>query len=145
MPQQNEAIVRRLIDEAWNRGNLSVVDDCIASDCIAAGPLDNVRGPQGMKNLITKYRSAFPDCRLEVLDMLSSGDLVVTRFRYSGTHLGQFDELKPTGRLASGEGITLDRIKDGRVIESRSQWDALGLMQQLGVVTLPGRAKAAGA
>ena len=142
MPQQNELVVRRLVEEGWNRGNLAVIDDCIAHDFVGTGPLDAPHGPSGQKTLITKYRSAFPDCHFEILDMLTSGDRVITRFRYSGTHKGPLESIPATGRHVSGEGITIDRIKDGRIVESISQWDALGLLQQLGVVTLPGAARA---
>ena len=142
MLQQNESIVRRLVEEAWNRGQLAVVDDCVSPDFVASGPLDSAHGPSGQKAIISKYRSAFPDCHLEILEMISSGDRVVTRFRYSGTHKGPLESLPPTGRHVTGEGITIDRLKDGRIVESLTQWDALGMLQQLGVVKVPGAARA---
>jgi predicted ester cyclase len=143
MSQQNEMVVRRLIDEGWNRGNLSVVDDCVSPSCESYGPMDSARGPEGIKSTIMKYRTAFPDCHLEVLDMFTAGDRVVSRLRYRGTHRGEFNGLAPTGHSVSGEVIGIDRLREGRIVESRAQWDALSLMQQLGVVTLPGRAKGA--
>ena len=145
MSQQNEAIVRRLIEEGWNRGNLAIVDDCLATGYTQEGPLETVRGPQGEKAMITKYRNAFPDCKVEIDEMFSAGDRVVARFSYSGTHRGDFEGIAPTGRSVQGTGIDVLHMLDGRIVASYSQWDALGLMQQLGVVTLPGKAKAAGA
>ena len=144
MSQQNEAVVRRLIEEGWNRGNLAVVDDCLASSFTQEGPLETVRGPEGEKAQITKYRSAFPDCHLEIDELMSAGDRVVLRFSYSGTHRGELEGIPPTGRSVHGKGIDVMEVRDGRIVASHSQWDALGLMQQLGVVTLPGRVKAAG-
>lgn len=144
MSQQNEAIVRRLIEEGWNRGNLAIVDDCLATGYTQEGPLETVRGPQGEKAMITKYRNAFPDCKVEIDEMFSAGDRVVARFTYSGTHRGDFEGIAPTGRSIQGKGIDVVHMLDGRIVASYSQWDALGLMQQLGVVTLPGTAKAAG-
>jgi steroid delta-isomerase-like uncharacterized protein len=145
MSHQNEAIVRRLIEEGWNRGNLSVVDDCLAASYTHEGPLDTTRGPEGEKAMITKYRNAFPDCKLQIDEMFSTGDRVVVRFTYAGTHRGDFEGLAPTGRSVQGKGIDILQMADERIVAAFSQWDALGLMQQLGVVTLPGKVKAAGA
>lgn len=145
MSQQNEAVVRRLLEEGWNRGVLAVVDDCIADTYAQEGPLETVRGPQGEKDMITKYRNAFPDCKVQIDEMFSAGDRVVVRFTYSGTHRGDFEGIPATGRSVQGKGINVVHMVDGRITAAYSQWDALGLMQQLGVVTLPGKAKAAGA
>lgn len=144
MSQQNEATVRRLIEEGWNRGNLEVVNDCLAASYTQEGPLETIRGPEGEKAMITKYRSAFPDCQLQIDEMFSAGDRVVVRFTYSGTHRGEFDGLQPTGRSVQGKGIDLLHVQGGKIVASFSQWDALGLLRQLGVVTLPGKVKAAG-
>jgi predicted ester cyclase len=143
--QQNEAVVRRLIEEGWNRGTLAAVDDCLAAGYTQEGPLETVRGPKGEKEMITKYRNAFPDCKVQIDEMFSAGDRVVVRFTYSGTHRGNFEGIAPTGRPVQGKGIDVMHMLDGRIVAAFSQWDALGLMQQLGVVTLPGKAKAAGA
>jgi steroid delta-isomerase-like uncharacterized protein len=143
--QQDEAIVRRLIEEGWNRGNLAVVNDCLADRYVQEGPLETVRGPEGEKAMITKYRNAFPDCNIQIDEMFSAGDRVVVRFTYSGTHRGDLEGIAPTGRSVQGKGIDLLHMLDGRIVASYSQWDALGLMQQLGVVSLPGKAKAVGA
>ena len=145
MSQQNEAVVRRLMEEGWNRGNLAVVDDCLAPSYTQEGPLDKVRGPEGEKAMITKYRNAFPDCKVQIDEMFSAGDRVVARFTYSGTHRGDFEGIAPTGRSVQGKGIDVVHVLDGRIVASYSQWDALGLMQQLGVVTMPGKVKIAGA
>jgi steroid delta-isomerase-like uncharacterized protein len=145
MSQQNEAVVRRMIEDGWNRGNLSVLDECLAPDYAVSGPLDSFRGVKGMKDMITKYRTAFPDCRLDIDEMFSAGDRVVVRFTYTGTHKGNLEGLAPTGRSARGHGITVIRFRDGRAASEDGQWDALGMMQQLGVVTLPGKTHGAGA
>jgi steroid delta-isomerase-like uncharacterized protein len=142
--QQNEAVVRRLFEEGWNRGNLAIVDDCLAKSYTQEGPLETVRGPEGGKAQITKYRNAFPDCHLQIDETISAGDRVVVRFTYSGTHRGDLEGIPPTGRSVQGKGIDVMHMLDGRIVTSYTQWDALGLMQQLGVVTLPGRVKVAG-
>jgi ketosteroid isomerase-like protein len=145
MSQQHEAIARRLIDEGWNRGNLAAVDDCLAPGYTQEGPLEIVRWPGGEKATITKYRNAFPDCHLQIDEMFSTGDRVVVRFTYTGTHRGEFEGLAPTGLSVQGKGIDVLHMRDERIVASFLQWDALGLMQQLGAVTLPGKVRAAGA
>ena len=67
------------------------------------------------------------------------------RWRYSGTHKGQLEGVAPTGRPVKGTGITINLLSGDRIREAYINWDALSLMQQLGVVTLPGKAMGAGA
>ncbi len=76
---------------------------------------------------------------------MSIGDRVVVRWHYSGTHKGPLEGIQPTGRRATGPGISLLRFQGDRIQESFVTWDALGMMQQLGVVTLPGKSTSAGA
>jgi len=144
MSEKNESTVRRLIDEAWNKGNLKVVDELLTPDYVNHDPLNQFHGPQGLKDLVTKYRSAFPDCRLEIDELLSVGDRVISRWRFSGTHKNTLEGIAPTGRRVSGTGITIQRFVGDKMQETYTNWDALGLMQQLGVFTMPGKTSAAG-
>lgn len=74
---------------------------------------------------------AFPDLALEVLEQVAEDGRVATRVRFSGTHEGVFDATPPTGARVSFEGLLLDRIEDGRVVESRQQLDMLGLSRRV--------------
>ncbi|WP_405221110.1 ester cyclase [Lentisalinibacter sediminis] len=74
---------------------------------------------------------AFPDLTLEVLEQIAEDGRVATRVRFSGTHEGVFDATPPTGARVSFEGLLLDRIEDGRVVESRQQLDMLGLSRRV--------------
>ena len=67
------------------------------------------------------------------LQRLPNGDLVCTRWRSEGTNDGELMGMPPTGKHTTGSGITIDKIKDGKVVESWNEWDNAGLMQQLGV------------
>ncbi len=145
MSDKQEAIVRRSIDEVWNKGKLDVIDQLFTTDFVSNDPVNQSRGLPAFKGVVTKYRSAFPDCRLDIDDVFSAGDKVVVRWRYSGTHKGQLEGIAPTGRHVSGSGITINILSGDRIREAYINWDALGLMQQLGVVTLPGKAMGAGA
>jgi steroid delta-isomerase-like uncharacterized protein len=103
------------------------------------------RGLDGAREFVKKYRTAFPDCRLDIDEMFSVGDRVVVRFHYNGTHKNNLEGIPPTGRHVTGPGIAIHRFAGDRIAESYTNWDALGLMTQLGVVTLPGRSFKTGA
>ena len=108
-------------------------------------PVNPTRGLAAYTNVVQKYHTAFPDCRLDIDELIATGDTVVERWRYSGTHRGMLEGLPPTGRRANGTGITICRFSGNLIREAFVNWDALGLMQQLGAVTMPGRVASAGA
>ena len=88
------------------------------------------------------YRTAFPDMRITIEDQVAEGDKVVTRWTASGTHQGDLMGIDPTGRRATVTGITIDRISGGKVEETWTNFDAMGMMQQLGVIPSPEQAQA---
>jgi steroid delta-isomerase-like uncharacterized protein len=145
MSEKQETIVRRSIEEVWNKGKLDVIDQLFTNEFVNNDPVNQTRGLAAYKGVVTKYRSAFPDCRLDIDDIFSTGDKVVVRWRYSGTHKGQLEGIAPTGRPVKGTGISIYLVSGDRIREAHENWDALGLMQQLGVVTLPGKVMGAGA
>jgi steroid delta-isomerase-like uncharacterized protein len=144
MSEKHETAVRRLIDEAWNKGNLNLIDELLTRDHVNHDPVNPVNGIDGYKNLVKKYRTAFPDLRLEIDEVLSVTDRVVVRWQFTGTHQNTLDGIPATGRHATGPGITISRFQGDRIQETYVTWDALGLMQQLGVVTMPGKTHTAG-
>ena len=145
MADKHETAVRRLIDEAWNKGNLKVIDEICSPDIVNNDPMNPLRGVESLKGLVKKYRTAFPDCRLDVEEVLSMGDRLAVRWRFSGTHQGPLEGIAPTGRRANGTGLTMYHFMGDRISQAFVNWDSLGLLQQLGVVTLPGKAAQAGA
>ncbi len=135
MSDENKAISRRVFEEIISQGNLSLADEIFASNYVDHDPANpDVSGPAGFKLLVSKYRSAFPDLRLTVNDIFAEGDEVVVRWTWSGTHKGDLEGVPPTGKKMGGEGITISRFSGGKVEEDWANWDALGLMRQLGVV-----------
>ena len=133
MSAQNKAIARRLFEEAWNERRPSVMDEIIASDAIDHDPAnpDAAPGPDGQKALLAKYTAAFPDTRFTVHDVLAEGDNVAVRWSVTGTHLGALAGIAPTGRHVNLSGLSISRIVDGKIAETWTNWDALGMMQQL--------------
>jgi steroid delta-isomerase-like uncharacterized protein len=136
MSADTKAIARRFLEEAFNSGNLDVVGELVAPEFVnhdAALPEPGV-GIEAAKASITGYREAFPDLRLTIEQQLAEGEYVTTRWSARGTHQGNLMGMAPTGKQATVTGITIDRIVDGRFVESWTNWDTLGLMQQLGVI-----------
>jgi steroid delta-isomerase-like uncharacterized protein len=92
---------------------------------------------EGHKQYSAVMYEAFPDLNRPVDELVAEGDLVVARWRAEGTHTGLFQGIPPTGKRASITGITIFRLKEGKIVEEWGQSDMLGLLQQLGA--LPSR------
>src|SRR5215211_498515 len=132
MPEENEAVVRRLIEEVLNRGQTGLLAELVAADHVGHDPLGDHYGPEGMRIAVAEYRAAFPDLRVTVDDLVKEGDKVVHRFSLRGTHAGPFLGIPPTGRVVTAAGIAIDRVAGGKVTESWVSLDALNLLRQLG-------------
>ena len=138
--ERNETVSRRFYDEVWNGGDLAVIDQLADPSAVTHDPsvAEDIRGTEGMKELIASYRRAFPDVKLVVADMFSDGDKVAVRWTATGTHRGELMGLAPTGRRSSVTGISIEHYRDGRVVEVWINWDTLGLLQQIGAAPAPG-------
>jgi steroid delta-isomerase-like uncharacterized protein len=132
--ETNKALERRVFDEIWNQGLLDVADEVFAPDAILHLGTDDVQGPEGFKEYVAGYREAFPDIHWAVEDQVAEGDMVVTRLTGTGTHQGELMGIPPTGLQVTVTAIANVRIVGDKIQESWSSWDALGLMQQLGVM-----------
>jgi steroid delta-isomerase-like uncharacterized protein len=139
MPEENKEKVRRFLQEAFNEGNLGVVDEIFASDYVLHDPANpqEIRGPEGIKQFVQMYRSAFPDTHITVEDQIAEGDEVVTRWRGRGTHQGELFGVAPSGNQVELSGITISRFEGGKIAEDWTNSDTLGLMQQIGAVPSP--------
>jgi predicted ester cyclase len=145
MSEQNKTITRRIIDELWNKGHLPVADEVIAPNYTHhdASTPDLGRGPEGEKKRVAMYRAAFPDLRLTIEELIAEGETVVARWSCRGAHKGELNGIAPTGRQITITGVTIARFSGGKMVEGWVNWDALSLMQQLGVVPELAKAKAA--
>jgi steroid delta-isomerase-like uncharacterized protein len=137
MSEQNKALARRAIEEVWNQGKLTVIDELTAPTATfhdANVPGGKFSGPEGLKQFVQIYRTAFPDVRLTINDQIAEGDKVVTRWTATGTHKGQLMAIAATNKHATVTGVDIDRYQDGKVVEAWASYDMFGLLQQLGVV-----------
>ena len=134
--EQNKALVRHMVEEIFNRGNMSRVDEFLAPDFVEREELPPgiPSGREGVKQLTTMLRSAFPDFKATIDDIVAEGDKVVIRQTWSGTHKGEFMGIPPTGKSVSFGVIDIIRIAGGKCVEHWGQMDSMGLMQQLGVI-----------
>jgi steroid delta-isomerase-like uncharacterized protein len=145
MSEQNKTLVRRLFDELWNKGNLQVADELIAPTYLHHDDsTPNLgKGPEGEKKRVNLYRTAFHDFRLSIEDLLAEGETVVARWSCRGVHKGELNGIAPTGKQFAITGVTIARFSNGKIVEGFVNWDALGLMRQLGVVPEPAKSLAA--
>lgn len=130
------AVVRRFYEEAFGEGNLDLIDELVAEDAVGHDPAqpEPTRGPEGVKQLVSMYRSAFPDLSFDVHETLSDGDWAAVRWISRGTHEGALMGIEPTGRDVEVVGTDLSRVEDGKIVESHVVWDALGMLRQIGAI-----------
>jgi predicted ester cyclase len=136
-PQQHATLVRRMY-AALDANDLSAVPELFDPAWRNYDPaMPPLTGLDGARQLITILKSAFPDFRTTVDQVLVEGDLVAARLTHAATHLGPFLGIPPTGRQATVTATGIFRVQDGRLAENRVVFDALGLLRQLGIVPEP--------
>jgi predicted ester cyclase len=121
--EENKAMLRRLVDEGLNAGNMDVVDELFTPELV-----------EQQKKGFTAYRSAFPDWREEVVDLVAEEDKVVGRFKCSGTHRGEMMGIAPTGRRMEVDEVYFLRVENGKFVEFWGLEDNLTRMRHLGLL-----------
>jgi len=141
--EENKTQYRRTFEEVFNKGDLAIVDDLVAPDFLnhEVPPGMNNRGPESTRQIVRMLRTAFPDLHFTIEDLVAEGDTVAGRVTMSGTHLGPFQGIPPTGRSFQQERMLFVRFRDGKAIEHRAVRDDLGMMRQLGVIPAPANAR----
>ena len=137
--QENKALYARYIEEAFNRGNVAVLDELLSDDyTFHDAPPGTPPGREGVRRTVEMFRTAFPDLHIEIEEQVAEGDVVVSRSVTRGTHRGVLMGIAPTGRQMAMPGMVMARIRDGKLTDSWVQNNVLGLLGQLGVEVLPG-------
>ena len=135
--EENKAIARRIQEELWDQKNLAVADELLAPtyvDHVPGSPPDVPPGPARHKEIASAYFTAFPDVRVTVEFQIAEGDMVVTRWKSHATHTGSLFGMPATNKSATITGITISRIVEGKAVETWTNFDNLGMLQQLGVI-----------
>lgn len=145
MSTVNKEISRRFT-EFFSTGDETLADDVLGSEVVFHGTAGDgeLRGIEAVKRFVAGYRRAFPDAHSTVEDQVADGDRVVTRWRARGTHRGRLGPIAATGREFVMDGITIERIADGKIVEVWVARDELGLLGRLGVLPEPERQAVAG-
>jgi steroid delta-isomerase-like uncharacterized protein len=132
--EDNKTLARR----SWEvTDNLDLLDEVYAADFVWHEPDQDIQGSEEARQFINMYKSAFPDLRVTVEDVLAEGDQAVTRWTIRGTHRGDLMGTAPTERKIEFKGISIHRIEGGKIVEEWNGYDTLGVMQQIGAVPSP--------
>jgi predicted ester cyclase len=123
---------RRLLEEVFGEGNLEAFDEICDSGYLGHDPVTGDSDLRQEKENCRMYKTAFPDLQPTILSSYGEGDTVVTRWRMTGTHREELLGIAATGKRCTVEGISIGKFRSGKLLEGWVQWDALGLMRQLG-------------
>ena len=135
-----KAIMQRIYEEVFSQGNLDVIDELLADDFVEHEELPPgiPQGKGAPRAFTTMFRSAFPDFRMTVEEMLQDGNKVITRVRVSGTHKGEFMGMPPTDNKFDVAAIDIIEFRDDKAIGHWGVMDMAAMMEQLGVGGPPG-------
>jgi steroid delta-isomerase-like uncharacterized protein len=136
--EENKAVYRRFMDEIFNKGRLDLVDELVSQsyqlhDASPGTP----QGPEAIRQVVSMFRSAFPDLNISLDELLAEGDKVAARSTMRGTHRGAIFGIEPSGKAVEVQGLTMVTIRDGRLQESWVKNDVMALMSQLGAGAPP--------
>jgi steroid delta-isomerase-like uncharacterized protein len=135
MAQENVDVSRRLIDEAFNKGNVDVIDELVSEDVVDHDPMLGDQDRDAVKQTLAGYRHAFPDIHITVDEALDAGDKVVLRWTGEGTFENEFAGMEPTHEKGDPiKGCTIDRFEDGKVVETWTYFDTLTFMRNVGAI-----------
>src|SRR5688572_16279759 len=129
----NKDVVQQVID-AINSGQLDDIDASVADSYVIHDPVDGDLDRDGFKRMLEKYRAAFPDMRMSTDELTEAGDRVLYRWTLRGTHQGELQGIPATGKAVVVHGISIIRFEQDKAAEEFVEWDALGLLNQLGAV-----------
>lgn len=133
--QENLQAVFDALTQLWNTGQTDLAGRVYSNHAVRIDPTQAqpARGVEEIVSYVTEIRKSFPDFRLEIKQSISEGDLVAVQWTCTGTHNGDYQGIPPTKRHVEIAGVTVNRIDAGKIVEERSYFDRLHLLQQLGV------------
>jgi predicted ester cyclase len=131
--EANKQVVRNFFERAWNLGDDAAIDEYIAEGAGGNDP-DFGAGREGFRRQWIEWRFAFPDLHFQIVDLIAERDYVLCRWILTGTHTNEFQGIAPTGKQIRVEGMSLERIGNGQIIDGFDGWDNLGFRRQLGAL-----------
>jgi steroid delta-isomerase-like uncharacterized protein len=137
--ETNKATVRRMNDQLWNEGRVDLIGEFFTEDTVShAAGLPSSSGLEEVKAGVVMAQNAYTDLRLSFGDLIADGDKVAYTWTLQGVHQGELYGIPPTGKQVTTSGVTINRLVNGRIVETWMYPDTMGLMQQLGVVPASG-------
>ena len=137
MSEQPETLLHRWFEEVWNKGRAEAIDEMFSCEGIAHGLTDQsgneLCGPEGFKPFFESFRRAFPDLQIVVEDTVAEGDKIAARCTVRGTHRGEGIGISATDRPVEFTGMTIVRVKDGKIVEAWNNFDFMRMFEQVGV------------
>jgi steroid delta-isomerase-like uncharacterized protein len=125
----------RWVLEVWSGGNLNLVDELTSNHYVYRAPgIQDVQGQQALKDLVTLYRTAFPDLSNTIEDQVAEGDTVVTRGTTRGTHKAALGDVPASGKRVAVPWVLISKFDGDKIVAEWEVYDSLGLMQQIGAV-----------
>lgn len=136
-PEELKTYEQEFVDEVWNEGSFDLLEETVSDEYVGRwfDPTEGDVDKEGLRTFIEMAREGFSDFRMDVEFMMAEDDMITIAFTANGTHDGEFLGTPATGTSVSTPGIIVHRFdEDGQVVEGWAVWDALGQLQQLGVV-----------
>ena len=131
--EKNKAVIRRVAEEIFNKGNMSVVPEIIAPNYVYHSPFGDFKGPEGFTQFVGMTRNAFPDFHMTIDDMIGEGEKLAVRLNFTGTFKGKFGDMEPTGKQFNMTAAYFYRFENGKEVEALPFSDMLNFYQQLGI------------
>ena len=142
--EANKELIRKWVDEVLNRRDVSEQSPAyqlVAADFVGHFPgQPPIEGLEAYRQFGSLYFSAFPDLQITPEDLIAEGDKVTMRYGWRGTHKGELMGIPPAGKQVTTWGISILRVANGKIAEQWDSFDNLGMLQQLGVIPVPGQA-----
>ena len=134
-PEENKKLARRLVEEVWEKHNFDVIDELVAEDFVLHDPSmpEQIHGPEQYREM-AKMGASIVDGPIEIDQLLSMDDYVVSRWTQRGTHVGQMGSIEPTNEEVTITGIDINRFEDGKLAETWSEVNLLNMLVQIGAI-----------
>ena len=135
LDRNKNQIAVNFTEEMWDKGNLKIADEILSKDFIDHDPVTGqLPGLNGYKQMVIDFRNAFPDLRVKNEDVIVEGDKIVVRWTAHGKHSGQLMNIPPTNKSVMLKGIDILLVENNKIVERWGEFDALGMLSQLGVL-----------
>ena len=137
MAVERATFVRTWFDEIWNKGRLDAIEELLAEDGIVHGLGEaggEVSGPAAFRPFVERLRGAFPDIEVKVEQVVDDGELIAARWVATMTHQGDHLGAPASGKRVTVTGMSMTRLRDGKLVEGWNNWDMLSLMQQVDAI-----------